>query len=289
MHNSPTPRLLRWWRMARVGVLFLRGALTVLFVYPWSGDTRRMALKQRWSADILKVLSIRLEAELSQMPMGSMVVANHTSWLDIFIINAAFPAAFVSKAEVRQWPLIGWLAAVNDTVFLQRGSRGHARQINQDIGGKLAAGKQVAVFPEGTTTDGTHVLHFHGALLQPALEAGRPITPLALAYLDTEGQLSKATRYDGDVSIGESLASILACRELTARLQACTPLLPEEGSRKELAQRARAAIQSHIDTWLASSASSDLEGQGLSSTAIHLEHGPVFEAHGTQMAAPETA
>ncbi|MFN3288165.1 MAG: 1-acyl-sn-glycerol-3-phosphate acyltransferase, partial [Sphingomonadaceae bacterium] len=105
---SPTPHLLRGLRLLRLASLFLRGALTVLLIYPWSPDRRRMALKQRWSADILKALNIRLEADLAALPPASLVVANHISWLDIFVINAAFPAAFVSKAEVLQWPLIGW-------------------------------------------------------------------------------------------------------------------------------------------------------------------------------------
>lgn len=191
---------------------------------------------------MLKALSIRLETDLSQLAPASLVVANHISWLDIFVINAAIPAAFVAKAEVRHWPLIGWLAALNDTVFLRRGSHGHARIINQEIGGKLAAGKHVALFPEGTTTDGTQVLHFHGALLQPALEAGRPVAPLALSYASPAGERSLAPRYDGTISIGECLASILACRELVARLQACPAIPATAGHRREIAQEARQLI-----------------------------------------------
>lgn len=205
-----------------------------------------MALKQRWSADILKVLNIRLETDLAALPPASLVVANHISWLDIFVINAAFPAAFVAKAEVRQWPLIGWLAAVNDTVFLRRGSRGHARLINTEIGEKLAAGKEVVIFPEGTTTDGTQVLHFHGALLQPALEAGRPVAPLALGYYSPAGERSLAPRYDGDLSIGTSLGNILASRQLVARLEACPALAPDQAHRKEMALAARAAIMARL-------------------------------------------
>ncbi|MGB4467399.1 MAG: lysophospholipid acyltransferase family protein [Azovibrio sp.] len=226
--------------------LFLRGSLTILLIYPWSKDARRMALKQRWSADILQILNIRLETDLVALPPASLVVANHISWLDIFVINAAFPAAFVAKAEVRRWPLIGWFAAVNDTVFLRRGSRGHARLIHGEIAEKLAAGKEVVIFPEGTTSDGTRVLHFHSALLQPALEAGRPVAPLAIAYYTPDGARSLAPRYDGDISIGSSLKSILACRQLVARLEACPPLAPEPAQRKALAQAARAAIMARL-------------------------------------------
>ncbi len=242
MGPASRPRLLRGLRLMWVGALLLRGALTVLLLYPWSSDARRMVMKQRWSAAMLNALGVRLEPRLEALSPASLVVANHISWLDIFVINAAFPAAFISKAEVRHWPLIGWLAAVNDTVFLRRGSRGHARLINEEIGARLAAGKRVVLFPEGTTTDGTRVLHFHGALLQPALEARCPVVPLALSYQDQDGQRSLAPRYDGDISVGASLASILACPGLVARIQACPALQPEQAQRREMARSARFAI-----------------------------------------------
>lgn len=191
---------------------------------------------------MLDILGVRLDADLRHAVSGSMLVANHISWLDIFVINAALPTAFVSKEEVRRWPVVGWLAAVNDTVFLKRGSRGHARLINQEIGDILATGKHVGVFPEGTTTDGTHVLHFHAALLQPALAAGRPVVPAAISYWEADGKRSLAPRYDGEISLGECLRAILARRRLTARL-VTTPALGQDGSdRRSVAVAARAAV-----------------------------------------------
>ena len=102
------------------------------------------------------------------------------------------------------------------------------------------------IFPEGTTTDGTHVLHFHGALLQPALEAGRPVAPLALGYYSPTGERSLAPRYDGDLSLAACLGNILACRQLVARLEACPALAPDQAHRKEMAQAARAAIMARL-------------------------------------------
>ncbi|MBS1189108.1 MAG: lyso-ornithine lipid acyltransferase [Rhodocyclaceae bacterium] len=225
-----------------MATLLLRGVATVALAYPFCNDAWRLELKHRWSRDMLDILGVRLEADLSHLVPGSMVVANHISWLDIFIINAALPAAFVAKEEVRHWPLLGWLAAANDTVFLRRGSRGHARIINQEIAGLLAAGKPVAVFPEGTTTDGTHLLHFHAALLQPALAAGRPVVPVAISYWEPDGSRSLAPRYDGPITLGQSLAAILSRRRLVARL-VTTPALGGQGlDRRTVATAARAAI-----------------------------------------------
>lgn len=165
------------------------------------------------------------------------------SWLDIFVINAACPAAFISKAEVRDWPLVGWLAARNETVFLRRGSRGHARIVNAEIASLLGRGRQVALFPEGTTTDGSQVHPFHAALLQPAIEAGAPIQPLALAYRLPDGRFTRAPAYDGDVSLGECLRAIVAEREIVARIHVAPALsTTEQPDRKQLSQRARDTI-----------------------------------------------
>lgn len=220
----------------------LAGALVALTVFRICGDRRRLLLKQSWSAAVLDALGIELEADLTHLAPGVLLVANHVSWVDIFVINAAVPAAFVSKEEVRRWPVIGWLAWKNDTVFLRRGSRGHARVINEEIAGILAQGKVVAVFPEGTTTDGCSLLHFHAALLQPALAAGRPVLPAAISYWELNGERSLAPRYDGDISLGECTTAMLKRRRIIARL-VTTPLRGLQGEeRKQVAAEAREAI-----------------------------------------------
>ena len=166
-----------------------------------------------------------------------LVVCNHISWLDIFVINALAPSAFVSKAEVRGWPLIGWLAEKNDTVFLRRGSHGHARIINREIAGILDKGNHVAVFPEGTTTDGTHLLHFHAALIQPALAVGRPVLPLAISYWEADGSRSLAPGYVGDVSLMQCTLAIAGCRRLVARVTTCPVLGLAGEDRRDLIAR----------------------------------------------------
>ncbi len=213
-----------------------------MLLFPCCAEPRRLALKARWSRALLAALGVEIEADLQYAEAGVMLVANHVSWIDIFVINAVLPAAFVAKEEVRHWPLIGWLAAKNDTVFLRRGSRGHAKIINGEIAAILAAGKLVAVFPEGTTTDGTHLLHFHAALLQPALSAGRPVLPVALSYWEPTGERSLAPRYDGDISLGQCTRAILGRQRTIARLRT-TPLLGQQGEdRRTVALAARRAI-----------------------------------------------
>ena len=220
----------------------LGGLFVALLIFPWLHDTKRLQLKAHWSALLLRSLGVTVEAELSHVLPGSLLIANHISWIDIFVINAVLPSAFVAKAEVRQWPLIGWLAARNDTIFLRRGSRGHARIINQEIADLLAKGKFVAVFPEGTTSDGQSLLHFHAALIQPALLAGRPVLPLALSYWHPDGQRSLAPRYDGDLSLWDCTHNLLCEKNTIARLVS-TPALGLHGEdRRSVASAARDAI-----------------------------------------------
>jgi 1-acyl-sn-glycerol-3-phosphate acyltransferase len=223
-------------------LLVVCGAVIALTLFRLCGDRRRLLLRQTWSAALLDALGVEVEADLTHAVPGALLVANHVSWIDIFVINAVMPSAFVSKEEVRRWPIIGWLAARNDTVFLRRGSRGHARIINEQVSGLLGQGKHVAVFPEGTTTDGCSLLHFHAALLQPALAAGRPVLPAAISYWELDGQRSLAPRYDGDISLGECTRAILGRKRLIARL-VTTPLRGLNGEdRRVVAAEAREAI-----------------------------------------------
>jgi len=218
------------------------GGLVSLLLFPLCGDATRLRLKAAWSRALLGALGVTVEADLSHAVPGALLVANHISWIDIHAINAVLPAAFVAKEEVRHWPLIGWLAARNDTVFLRRGSRGHARIINAEVGALLGQGKHVAVFPEGTTSDGRSLLHFHSALLQPALVAGRPVLPVAISYWEVDGRRSLAPRYDGDISLGQCLLAIIRRKRLIARV-VTTPLRGLHGeNRKQVAAEAREAI-----------------------------------------------
>ncbi len=224
------------------------GLATTALVFPLVRLDTRLRLRQRWSARLLALLGVELRAAGAAIRPGCLLVANHVSWLDIFVINALTPAAFVSKAEVRAWPVIGWLSAMNETVFLRRGSRGHAKIINAEIGALLDAGRNVAIFPEGTTTDGSHVLHFHGALLQPAIESRHPVQPVAITYHAPDGRRSRAPAYDGDVTLGQCIAAIVAEPRLVARVEAAAPIATgAETNRRALAQEAHATIAAAVE------------------------------------------
>ena len=243
---ATTPWPARVFRALRLIVQFAWIALGTVVACPRLDAAGRERLKQRWSRQILDILGVRLDAEPINAPTGSLIVANHVSWLDIFVINALRPSAFIAKAEIRRWPFIGWLAARHDTVFLRRGSHGHARVVNGQIDGLLDSGIDVAIFPEGTTTDGTHLLAFHAALLQPAIETGRAIVPLALSYHDAQGARSLAPAFAGETTLPQCMAAILACRTLTARVRPAPAIATDARQRRELSQSAHDAIATRL-------------------------------------------
>ena len=243
LQHGVTPRALRAWRYLRLALHLAFGVLTIALSHPLTRHSTHLALRRRWSQGLLRILGIELDARGAPVAPGCMLVANHISWVDIFVINALAPAAFVSKAEVRNWPVIGWLAAKNDTIFLRRSSRGHARIINAETAALLDTGCNVAIFPEGTTTDGSHLLHFHAALLQPAIACGHPVQTLALQYLTPEGRFTRAPAYDGDLTLGRCVANIIAARRTIARLTVATPIATADGlERRALAAQVRAEI-----------------------------------------------
>ncbi|MBI4985954.1 MAG: 1-acyl-sn-glycerol-3-phosphate acyltransferase, partial [Rhodocyclales bacterium] len=110
----------------------LWGAATVALAFPLLPLSARRALKSRWSRQLLAALGVRL-ARSGTLPGHGLIVANHISWLDIYAIDALVPTAFVSKDDVRTWPLVGWLAANTETLFMERGSRRAAMRAKEGL------------------------------------------------------------------------------------------------------------------------------------------------------------
>lgn len=211
--------------------------------FPVLDGPARAARVQRWSAGLLRALGVYIETRGAPPPPGAaMLVANHVSWLDIFVLNTHCPARFVAKSEVRAWPLIGWLCERAGTLFIRRARRHHTAHINAVIAAALSRGETFAVFPEGTTTAGDRVLPFHGSLLEPAIAAGVTVYPAALRYVRADGSLCGEADYAGERSLLESLWLIVSQPGITARL-VFLPGLPAAGSdRRTLAQEAGRVI-----------------------------------------------
>jgi len=220
-------------RVLRLGLHLLWGSATIALVFPFLATSRRRWLKQRWSRQLLQVLGVRLQV-VGEPPQG-LVVANHVSFLDIYAINAVAPAAFVSKDEVLSWPLIGWLSRHTETIFLERGSRTAAQRTREHLVDHLGRGELIALFPEGTTSDGSQVLPFHSALFQSAIDAQVAVTPVSLRYLDARGQPSPAPAYIDDITMGQCLWAIVCSSGLQVEVRVLTAQASGGTDRRHLA------------------------------------------------------
>ena len=236
-------RLRLAWRLARVIVHLLAGLATCALVFPWASRRLRDAATRRWSRRLLAICNVRVEGAPGVPVLDhALFVANHISWLDIFVINSLYPCRFVAKAEIRAWPVLGWLAAAAGTVFIARGNRRELRHIFQGIVAVLGQGERVAFFPEGTVAQQGTVLPFHANLFEAAVDARVAVQPCALAYLDAAGNWHRGVDYTGDVSFVDSILTILKGSPVRARLACLTPLEGSGAHRRELAQAAHDAI-----------------------------------------------
>ena len=203
----------------------------------------REVVAQRWHRRLLDVLGLRVRVEGRPLRGPHLTVANHVSWLDIPVLGALEPTRFVGKAEIRDWPLAGWLATAAGTFYLRRGRGGTAPLLDRLVP-HLRAGS-VVIFPEGTTTDGTGVKPFHARLFAAALDARQPVQPVTIQYgLSRRGE--NIAPFIGDDSLAGHLLRLLRNPGLEVCVRYGPPLVAL-ASRDELAGEAetlvRAALQ----------------------------------------------
>lgn len=233
-------RLTLTWKLARVGLHLVSGLSQCALLFPWLGLARRNRLVQRWSRQLIGIFGIALQVS-GPRHAGGAVVANHVSWIDVFVLNAVSPCRFVAKSEVRSWPAIGWLSARAGTLYIARQRRGDLVAANATIAGHLAAGERLALFPEGTSGPQGSVLPFHANLFQGIVQSGVPVLPVALSYVDSAGRLSAAAEYIGDMSLWQSIVSLLSHGPFTATVRFCEPIAGI-GDRRALAAATHVAV-----------------------------------------------
>lgn len=249
MHRKTT-RLKRTLRVARLVVHLSAGVTEVALTFRFRSETSRSRAIGNWSRRLLKVLGIEV-AGLGSIPPhaleNTVLVANHISWVDIFALNAVTVSRFVAKSEVRSWPVIGWLSHNTGTLFIARDKRHDTIKVNRAISQALSAGNCIAVFPEGSTTDGRSVKTFNASLLQPAVDAASSVIPVAIRYLDQHGKETDAAAYIGDMSLVESIMKLISEPGIVAQLQFFDPLASRHQHRRDLAKAAEKLIGEAIN------------------------------------------
>ena len=191
------------WALGHV----LAGLWTIHRQFPHNTPDQRRAHVRRWSRRMLDILGVELRVAGEPPQSGPLLlVANHISWLDILVLNAAQPSRFVSKADVRHWPVLGALITGAGTLYIERERRRDAMRVVHHMAEALRADDLLTVFPEGTTGDGMELLPFHANLLQAAIVTQTPVLPVALSFIDRDsGARSDAPTYIGDTTLLASM------------------------------------------------------------------------------------
>jgi 1-acyl-sn-glycerol-3-phosphate acyltransferase len=227
-------------RVVLVLLCTLLGLLAQLALFWWISPRAARRVVSLWSLTMLACLGVSLRiqnAHSSNTQHTALVVSNHISWLDILALQAATPVVFVAKSDIKSWPVLGWMVSLAGTCFIDRSRRTALRTVHSTLTAHLQKGQSVCIFPEGTTTDGKHVLPFHAGLLQAAIEAKVPVQPIRLNYSH------HAAAYIDDLTLLTSLGNILLTPNLSVTVQTLPRLDSEGATRQTLGLQAHAAIE----------------------------------------------
>jgi len=226
------------------------GLAYAVLCFGWIGRRGRDAAVVAWSRLLLLIMGVRVQS-IGESPCawsgrgevrpGSLLLVNHTSWLDVFALAAVVPARFVAKAEVGRWPFVGWLAISVGTLFVERGRRHAVVHTNGQVGARLACGQVIGIFPEGTTTDGSRLLPFHANLVQPAIDLGVAMRPVGLRFTQ-RGEFSRAAMFIDDMNLMQSMWRIATAPHLAVELHWLPAIEPAPTNRHAAARAARSAI-----------------------------------------------
>lgn len=232
------------WRLLRVVLHILGGVWTVYTVLPRKTALQRHARVQVWALAMLDHLAIKLVVNGRPPVHGPiLLVANHISWVDIVVMHATRHCRFVSKDEIARWPVVSTLASAADTLYITRESRRDAMRVVHQMAECLKGGDVLAIFPEGTTGDGSTLLPFHANLLQAAIAADAPVQPVALQFVDAaSGQISFAPCYVGDDTLWQSLWRTLCADNVQAVVRFGTPQRSQGRDRRAWAADLRETI-----------------------------------------------
>ncbi len=200
-----------------------------------------------WSACLTRILGLRVEVVGDPPPRGVLLVANHLSYVDIVLIAARLPCSFVSKSEVAGWPVVGFLARLVGTLFIERDKRRDVRRVGDLIRARLTAKRTVVVFPEGTSTNGEGVAPFRSSLLEPAAALGIPVYHATIRYEAPPGETAArdSVAWWGDTDFVPHFLGLLRMSGFSARIVfGADPV--QESDRKSLARSLHSAVASRF-------------------------------------------
>jgi 1-acyl-sn-glycerol-3-phosphate acyltransferase len=203
----------------------------------------RRVLFPRYYRALTRLLRVRIHvAGVPSQGRPTLILSNHVSWLDILVMSAICPIAFIAKKEVANWPIVGKTAKLQHTVFVDRSRRHQTAEVNDVIARRLAEGDPVVLFAEGTSNDGNRVLHFHSALVGAVtkVEGDQEVLlqPVSIAYTRTQGipmgrQHRPLTAWYGDMDFGPHFKEFLERCAVDVTVSFATPVPFNAGSNRK--------------------------------------------------------
>ena len=236
------------WRCVRLAGMFVVAGTELLVKRPATREQRADWL-HRFCARGLRGMGIEISVE-GVFPERGAVISNHLSYLDIVVFATLHPCVFVSKEEVRRWPVVGWMTTMSGTVYVARGHGGSAMKARKEMQAALDGGLPVVFFPEGTTSNGSQLLKFHSGLLSQVIGGGAPVRAAYVSYsfaVDNGHDVSVANdvSYWGDRNMLAHIFKFLGLRGVRAKVRfAREPIaFSSDGlHRKKAAVEARSAV-----------------------------------------------
>ena len=198
-------------------------------------------LQRWWSGALMRVFGFRLRRIGDPLPGAVLFVANHVSWLDITLLHSQRIMAFVAKAEIERWPVVGWLSTRAGTIYHQRGSAHSLGAVMQRVVARLKQGVAVGVFPEGGTGAGDRLRTFHARIFQVAADADVPVQPVALCY-GNGGRMDLRVPFGPKESFGANFLRLLGGPTFEARVHFLAAVPLSDDGRRQTAEAARASI-----------------------------------------------
>ena len=228
--------------------LAIAGVVMMLFYSIGSSEVspnlKQKAYRKKWLQRVVNAIGLHVNVvgELEADDESSLWVANHISWMDIPVVGS-MGSGFLSKAEIRKWPVLGWLGEKGGTVFIQRGGKNAAQIASREIAKKIALGDNILVFPEGTTTSVHNVSLFHARIFAPAVDHQLRVQPIAVQYLDDKGQPHPKAEWVNEHFM-KNLIGVLSQRRIHVTLTFLPVLFAKDyQQRKEIAELAEQSIR----------------------------------------------
>ncbi|HQV41143.1 MAG: 1-acyl-sn-glycerol-3-phosphate acyltransferase [Moraxellaceae bacterium] len=236
-------RLRLYYRIVRLSLHLLAGAVLAVVCGAAFVQYRiyQQPLIRWWHRRFCEILNLDVRVHGEPLDQHAMWISNHVSWLDIPVLGAHFPVYFLSKAEVANWPVVGWLARAAGTLFIQRGS-GEAGSVEIRLAGHLRAGRNILFFPEGTTTNGEKIKRFFHKLFGAAVKEEVPLQPVLVCYRDEHDDLHPHAPFIGDDLFMDHAIDILKGERMVVDVLVLPSVMPDGRDARKLARDMEAVM-----------------------------------------------